>query len=133
MNIDDCCDPDGSSGEESKELRGRLGWRRAVEKQLIPALLDFDPEVIFISAGFDAHTKDPLGGQLGLREHDIAWVTRQVLQVAERPGAACNGRLISCLEGGYNTDGKRSALSRCVVAHVTSLRKPDNVFGLAEI
>ena len=69
--------------------------------------------MIFISAGFDAHREDDLG-QLGLVEADYAWITRQVKAVARRHG---KGRIVSCLEGGYNL----SALARSVEAHLRVL------------
>ena len=69
--------------------------------------------MLFISAGFDAHREDELG-QLGLVEADYEWITRQLMQVAERH---CGGRIVSCLEGGYAL----SALGRSVVAHLRVL------------
>ena len=87
--------------------------RRAVEERWLPALDDFRPQMIFISAGFDAHREDDLG-QMRLVEADYAWITARVLEVAERHAA---GRIVSCLEGGYNL----SALGRSAVAHVKTL------------
>ena len=78
--------------------------REAIEAQWLPALEAFRPEMIFISAGFDAHREDDLG-QLGMTEADYRWVTEQLLQLADRH---CQGRIVSCLEGGYNL----SALAR---------------------
>jgi acetoin utilization deacetylase AcuC-like enzyme len=69
--------------------------------------------LIFISAGFDAHREDDLG-QLGMTEADYRWVTEQLLQLANRH---CQGRIVSCLEGGYNL----SALGRSVEAHLRAL------------
>jgi acetoin utilization deacetylase AcuC-like enzyme len=69
--------------------------------------------MIFISAGFDAHREDDLG-QLGLVEADYEWITKRLMGVAERHS---EGRIVSCLEGGYNL----SALARSVVAHVRVL------------
>lgn len=87
--------------------------RDALTQHWLPALEAFQPEMIFISAGFDAHREDDLGG-LGLVEADYAWITEQVMAVAQR---WAQGRVVSCLEGGYNL----SALGRSVVAHVKVL------------
>jgi acetoin utilization deacetylase AcuC-like enzyme len=87
--------------------------RRAVEDKWLPALEAFKPEMIFISAGFDAHAEDDMGG-LRFVEADYAWVTERMREVAERHG---KGRVVSILEGGYNL----SALGRSVVAHIKAL------------
>lgn len=87
--------------------------RELVEKQWLPRLEQFAPEMIFISAGFDAHREDDMG-QLGLVEQDYAWMTQQIMHVAQRHA---QGRVVSCLEGGYDL----SALSRSVEAHVRVL------------
>lgn len=87
--------------------------RALIEAHWMPRLEDFRPEMIFISAGFDAHRDDDLG-QLGLVEADYEWITRQIKAVAERHA---KGRIVSCLEGGYNL----SALARSVAAHVRVL------------
>jgi acetoin utilization deacetylase AcuC-like enzyme len=87
--------------------------RQAMVEQWLPALEAFKPEMVFISAGFDAHREDDLG-QMGLVEDDYAWITKQLLGVAERHA---QGRIVSCLEGGYCL----SALARSVVAHVRVL------------
>jgi acetoin utilization deacetylase AcuC-like enzyme len=87
--------------------------REAVQTQWLPRLEDFKPQMLFISAGFDAHREDDLG-QLGLVEDDYAWITRQLVAVAERHA---RGRIVSCLEGGYNL----SALARSVAAHLRVL------------
>lgn len=87
--------------------------RSLIEANWIPALDAFRPEMIFISAGFDAHREDDLG-QLGLVEADYEWITRQIVAVAERHS---KGRIVSCLEGGYNL----SALARSVAAHLRVL------------
>ena len=78
-----------------------------------PRLRDFDPDLIVISAGFDAHREDDLG-QLGMVEADYAWITRYLVRETR---AGQMGRVVSCLEGGYNL----SALARSVVAHVREL------------
>jgi acetoin utilization deacetylase AcuC-like enzyme len=87
--------------------------RGIVEELWMPALEKFKPEMIFISAGFDAHREDDLG-RLGLVEADYEWITRRIVQVAERHS---KGRIVSCLEGGYNL----GALARSVGAHVRVL------------
>ena len=79
----------------------------------MPRLEAFQPELIFISAGFDAHREDDMG-QLGLVEQDYAWITQQLMDVAQRHA---KGRLVSCLEGGYHL----SALARSVEAHLRVL------------
>jgi acetoin utilization deacetylase AcuC-like enzyme len=90
-----------------------MAVREIIEQAWMPALEAFKPQMIFISAGFDAHREDDLG-QLGLVEADYAWITGQVRQIAKRHA---QGRIVSCLEGGYNL----SALARSVEAHVRVL------------
>jgi acetoin utilization deacetylase AcuC-like enzyme len=87
--------------------------RRIVSEKWLPALHAHRPEMIFISAGFDAHREDDLG-QMGLVEADYAWITQQIVVVAAEHA---QGRIVSCLEGGYNL----SALGRSVVAHLRAL------------
>jgi acetoin utilization deacetylase AcuC-like enzyme len=87
--------------------------RGLVAEQWLPRLDAFRPELILVSAGFDAHREDDLG-QMGLVEADYAWITQQLVDVANRHA---QGRLVSCLEGGYNLD----ALARSVEAHVRVL------------
>jgi acetoin utilization deacetylase AcuC-like enzyme len=87
--------------------------RKIVTEQWLPALHAFRPEMIFISAGFDAHREDDIGG-MGLVEADYAWITQQVMEIAR---LYAQDRIVSCLEGGYNL----SALGRSVVAHVKAL------------
>jgi acetoin utilization deacetylase AcuC-like enzyme len=79
----------------------------------MPRLEAHRPELIFISAGFDAHREDDMG-QMGLVEQDYAWITRRIKDVALRHA---QGRIVSCLEGGYNL----SALGRSVEAHLRVL------------
>ncbi|MCK9389216.1 MAG: histone deacetylase family protein [Sulfuritalea sp.] len=88
-------------------------FRQAVSDIWLPRLRAFQPEMIFISAGFDAHYEDDMGS-LGLVESDYAWVTEQVKQVA---GEFAQGRIVSLLEGGYAL----SALARSVVTHIKVL------------
>lgn len=87
--------------------------RRVVVEKWLPALHAHRPQMIFISAGFDAHREDDIG-QMGLVEDDYAWITEQVMEVARQHA---QGRIVSCLEGGYNL----SALGRSVVAHLKAL------------
>ena len=87
--------------------------RELIEMTWMPRLEEFKPEMIFISAGFDAHREDDMG-QLGLVEQDYAWITQRIKDVARR---FSKGRIVSCLEGGY----VMSALSRSVEAHVRVL------------
>ena len=87
--------------------------RELVEMMWIPRLEAHQPELIFVSAGFDAHREDDMG-QLGLNEQDYAWMTQRVKDIALR---YAKGRIVSCLEGGYNLN----ALARSVEAHVRVL------------
>ena len=87
--------------------------REVVEQQWLPRLDAFKPEMVFISAGFDAHREDDMG-QMGLVEADYAWITTRIREVAMRHA---QGRIVSCLEGGYNL----SALARSVEAHLRAL------------
>ena len=87
--------------------------REMVSRQWLPRLDEFRPQMVFISAGFDAHREDELG-QLGLVEADFAWITEQIHAVAARHAG---GRIVSCLEGGYALD----ALACSVEAHVRVL------------
>ena len=87
--------------------------REIVEYQWLPALEKFRPEMIFISAGFDAHREDDLG-RLGLVEADYEWITARLVDLAARHA---RGRIVSCLEGGYNL----AALARSAAAHVRAL------------
>lgn len=88
-------------------------FRAAVELDWLPRLANFQPELILISAGFDAHVEDDMAG-LCLVEQDYAWVTRQIKAIADR---YANGRIVSMLEGGYAL----SALGRSVAAHINAL------------
>jgi len=92
---------------------GSAGFRAAYEERILPALAEFAPEFLFLSAGFDAHEADPLAS-LRLGEEDFEWVTQRLCRLAAR---ACEGRVVSALEGGYDLD----ALARSTVAHVRAL------------
>jgi acetoin utilization deacetylase AcuC-like enzyme len=88
-------------------------FRAAVEQYWLPALEAFRPQMLFISAGFDAHRDDELA-MLNLVEADYAWVTRELRQIADRDAG---GRIVSVLEGGYDL----GALGRCVMTHLKTL------------
>lgn len=94
----------GSTGEE---------FRTAVRQQWLPRLEHFEPQLVMISAGFDAHQADPLAN-LKLVDEDFAWVTRRLCEQADR---TASGRVLSSLEGGYDL----RALARCVEAHLRAL------------
>ena len=91
----------------------REAWRATFSGRLMPALESFRPDLILISAGFDAHRRDPLAHQ-SLEAEDFAWATRAVLEVAR---SCCAGKVVSSLEGGYDLEG----LGRSAVAHVQAL------------
>ncbi|MFY7850677.1 MAG: histone deacetylase family protein, partial [Brevundimonas sp.] len=91
----------------------RESWRATFAGGLMPALDAFAPDLILISAGFDAHRRDPLAHQ-SLEAEDFAWATRAVLEVARR---RCGGKVVSSLEGGYDLEG----LGRSAAAHVRAL------------
>lgn len=97
---------------------GSDALRQAVLEKWIPALDQFRPQLIFISAGFDGHRDDDMGN-LGLVEADYAWITKQIVAVAQRH---CQGRIVSCLEGGY----VMSSLARSAAAHVKVLLGMDD-------
>jgi acetoin utilization deacetylase AcuC-like enzyme len=97
------------------EGSGGAAVKQAVETHWLPALEDFKPQMIFISAGFDAHREDLLGG-MALVEEDYSWITRELMALAARHS---QGRIVSLLEGGYNL----SALGRSAVAHVKTLKE----------
>ena len=88
----------------------RMAWR----EQLLPALDAFKPQLLLVSAGFDGHQRDPLA-QLRLQADDYAWLTTQLVAIAERHA---HGRMVSTLEGGYDLQ----ALRECCTAHVGALR-----------
>jgi len=92
---------------------GSEAFRAAWETQLLPALNAFNPQLLLLSAGFDAHRRDPLA-QLQLEADDYAWLTGQLVAIADRHA---QGRIVSLLEGGYDLQ----ALRECSVAHVGAL------------
>ncbi len=92
---------------------GSAEFQIAMGDSLLPALDEFKPELILISAGFDAHAADPLA-DIYLKEEDFAWVTEQLIAIAK---THCSGRVVSTLEGGYDLD----ALANSTGAHVAAL------------
>ncbi len=110
----------GERGEHNQIVNAPLragdgceAFREAFEVAILPRLEAFSPDLIVISAGFDAHRLDPLG-HLDLVEADYSWATRRLMAIADK---SCKGRVVSLLEGGYDLDG----LSRSVAAHVAAL------------
>ena len=102
--------PPGAGGRE---------FREAFSTRILPALEAFQPEMIFISAGFDAHRLDPLAG-LNFEAADFAWATERIVDLA---GRLCRGRVVSCLEGGYDLTG----LAESAAAHIRALMAgPEN-------
>jgi acetoin utilization deacetylase AcuC-like enzyme len=93
---------------------GSRGFRAAWQEHLLPAIDAFRPQLLLVSAGFDAHWRDPLA-QLQLDAEDFAWLTTELRSLA---GRHASGRLVSTLEGGYDLQ----ALRECSVAHVRALR-----------
>ena len=96
--------PSGTRGDAFREM---------VQNNWMPRLHEFQPELVFICAGFDAHLEDDMGN-FGLVEADYAWVTEQLMQIAQ---LYCQGKIVSVLEGGYEL----SPLARSVAAHIKVL------------
>jgi acetoin utilization deacetylase AcuC-like enzyme len=94
---------------------GAKAFREAFESRILPRLADYRPELIIISAGFDAHMRDPLAN-INLAEEDFAWATQKIMDIAD---ACADGRIVSLLEGGYDLQ----ALGNSVAAHVTALMR----------
>jgi acetoin utilization deacetylase AcuC-like enzyme len=90
-------------------------FRAAMETRILPRLASFGPELIIVSAGFDAHKRDPLAN-LQLVEEDFGWATRKIMEVADK---TAEGRVVSVLEGGYDLEG----LSKSAAAHVIALMR----------
>ena len=88
-------------------------FRERIESEMLPALRQFEPQLIVISAGFDAHRQDPLAG-LNLEDDDFEWITREIVRIAD---ATCDGRIVSILEGGYSL----AALANGAAVHVRAL------------
>jgi len=94
-------------------MAGSGEFRQAMSGIVLPALAEFEPDFVFISAGFDAHASDPLAN-LRFHEEDYAWATRELMAIARD---CCEGRLVSTLEGGYDL----AALAASAAAHVRAL------------
>jgi acetoin utilization deacetylase AcuC-like enzyme len=94
---------------------GGDAFREAFQTVILPRLKAFKPDILIISAGFDAHQRDPLAN-LNLVEADYTWATQKLMEVAD---GSANGRIVSMLEGGYDLQG----LSRSAAAHVTALMR----------
>jgi len=92
---------------------GAQAFRAALESRILPRLTEFKPELIIISAGFDAHTRDPLAN-INLADADFVWATQKIMDIADR---FAGGRIVSLLEGGYDLQ----ALGNSVAAHVATL------------
>jgi len=90
-------------------------FREAMETTILPRLEEFGPDLVIISAGFDAHMRDPLAN-LNFMEADYTWVTQKLMDLADR---RAGGRVVSLLEGGYDLE----ALAKSVAAHVTALMR----------
>lgn len=94
---------------------GSDAFREAFEAAVLPRVADFAPDLVVISAGFDAHWRDPLAN-LNLQAEDFAWATRRLMEIADRH---CGGRVVSILEGGYDLEG----LGVSTAAHVNALMR----------
>jgi acetoin utilization deacetylase AcuC-like enzyme len=94
---------------------GSVEWRRAMDERVLPALDAFAPELILVSAGFDAHKVDPLA-QMELETEDFAWAGRRLKELALRH---CKGKLVSTLEGGYDLE----ALAGSAAAYLAALQR----------
>jgi acetoin utilization deacetylase AcuC-like enzyme len=94
-------------------MSGGVAFRQALGERILPALELFAPELLIISAGFDAHRDDPLAS-LMLETEDFVWATAELMRVAD---TVCGGRVVSCLEGGYDLE----ALAQSTAAHVQQL------------
>lgn len=98
-----------------EEGEGDSSYLRAVEDRIVRAIEDYRPNAILLSAGFDAHRRDPLGG-MKVTEHAYGEITRRLVEAADRH---CDGRLLSLLEGGYDREGLASSVAEHVVALAT--------------
>jgi len=96
---------------------GSVHFRRGMERIVLPALEEFNPDLIVVSAGFDGHARDPLAN-IRLEEEDFEWITGKLVDIA---GEYCEGRIVSSLEGGYDL----GSLSSSVTAHLTALMRAE--------
>ncbi|KAK1928127.1 Type-2 histone deacetylase 2 [Phytophthora citrophthora] len=126
---------------------GSQAFRAALQLKVLPAMRAFQPDIIFISAGFDGHRDDILGGvaavnnpnvPAGYVEEDYAWATLEVLKLAAE---VCDGRVVSVLEGGYDVRRETNSLAKSVAAHVAAIsayeaarrKTGDNITGDVEM
>jgi acetoin utilization deacetylase AcuC-like enzyme len=94
---------------------GGTAFHAAFENRILPRLAEFKPELVIISAGFDAHMRDPLAN-INLAEADFVWATQKIMDIADR---YAGGRVVSLLEGGYDLQ----ALGNSVAAHIATLMR----------
>lgn len=113
--------------ENSGAGSGSAAFRTALSEKILPAMRAFSPDIVFISAGFDGHRDDILGGVAAVKDHsvpagyvegDYAWATSEVLKLADE---CCDGRVVSVLEGGYDVRKETNALARSVAAHINAI------------
>src|SRR5580704_16533872 len=113
--VGESCEHDTIVNAPLRPGDGGKAFRAAFAERILPRLEDFRPELIIISAGFDAHMRGPLAN-LNLNEDDFAWATRKIMEVAD---GCAEGRVVSVLEGGYDLE----ALANSAAAHVTALMR----------
>lgn len=113
--------------ENSGAGSGSAAFRAALSEKILPAMRVFSPDIIFISAGFDGHRDDILGGVAAVKdpsvpagyvEADYAWATAEVLKLADE---CCSGRVVSVLEGGYDVRKETNSLAKSVAAHIVAI------------
>jgi acetoin utilization deacetylase AcuC-like enzyme len=102
-------------------LRGSQGYHTAIN-QIIERLERFQPQLLIISAGFDGYHADPIGGDLNLELDDYRWSTKKLVESMNRISDTGCGRVVSLLEGGYDTESDSMGLAKCANAHVFGLR-----------
>jgi acetoin utilization deacetylase AcuC-like enzyme len=109
----------------------RHKWRNYFREHIFPRLMEFRPDCIFLSAGFDAHRKDEInGGYIALVEEDYDWVTANLIRIAN---TVCDGRVVSALEGGYMTKGEHcSSFAKSVKAHVAAMCTKEGINSSAK-
>jgi acetoin utilization deacetylase AcuC-like enzyme len=112
--------PEPDADPHARSMRQRLELRDTYRNTILPNLRDFDPDIIFISAGFDAHRRDTMNfGYVGMVEDDYEWITEQLIKIAN---TCCNGRVVSVLEGGYKMHGGIvSPFARSAASHLRAL------------
>lgn len=110
--------PDGYRGNENV-LSGPKGYRTAIH-QIIERLERFQPQLLIVSAGFDGYHADPIGGELNLELEDYRWSAKTLVHSMNRISGT--GRVVSLLEGGYDTESETMGLAKCANAYVLGLR-----------